>query len=332
MIDELVPERTVPTRRDRRTRRAGPRLRRVAIAFVCVLVLLEVGLRVAWPTALRSDGFPSRDVKLKVAQIDRRTNRELPRPSVVLAGSSVAQRGLDPATVRQRLGGGSHSVYNAALRAATIEDTSTWLEDFVVPSLRPSKVVIGLSDFGLADAVCSLCFDRNVAAEARLGRAPEYADLANRISYVFRYRGTLRRPWAAYEVVRDFDRENIENLDDDGFAPWVDKQWSGRDLGAAPPTTFAAGTKTLDDLVGWLRHRGIEVTLVSMPVPKAIDSQRYAALVDSWRRVARRHGVDLVEPDPRTFPRSMFADPVHLNERGAQIVSAQVADAVARTR
>ena len=227
--------------------------------------------------------------------------------------------------IADSLGLGQHSVYNAGLRAATIEDTRIWLENFVMPTMKPKEVILGLSDFGLADARCTLCIDRSVAADAWLGKAPAYAAFANRYSRTFRYRGTLRKPLVALDSTRTFDQENIENLDPDGYAPWESRVYSGDYMGALPPADFAAGSKVLEDLVVWLQAQDVRVVLVSMPVLKARDSPVYDKLVASWLSIANRHGATLVQPKLADYPAELFADEVHLNATGARRLSALIA-------
>ena len=88
----------------------------------------------------------------------------------------------------------------------------------------------------------------------------------------------------------------------------------------------AVNIAILQTMIDSLRHRGIQVVLLAMPItPVAVSfhprgMEDYQTAMDSFAAIAARSGIAFEQPG--IWPTSLFADPIHLNAAGtAQFTS-----------
>jgi hypothetical protein len=327
----------------------SPRSRRrtwpvVVLATAIVLVGAEATARALssrLPEPLR---WHSWETQLKVQQMDRLAQRG--GADVVFLGTSLMNVGLEPSVVTPKLRG--RSLYNAALNRGIPKLMVPWATRTVLPRLRPSLVVIGLSSNDVNDLSPGLQGFYELAASSP-GAIREWGggNATQRLestvtdaSALFRFRTVLRKPGDALKTIRRGTTRTRES----GF---VDPRGSlkilrnkhiapGREAEAASADAlrrFRIGsveTGALRELVAAARRTGADVMLVVMPVhprfpplhPNGADDYRQAKR--TIVRLANETGADLLDLDRLTDDR-YFADVVHLNADGARWFSEQIA-------
>jgi lysophospholipase L1-like esterase len=271
----------------------------------------------------------------KVARMDDLAARG--GASVVFMGSSTVNAAADPLQFA-RLRPSSRPPFNAALNGADARLDERWLLDVVVPRLRPDVVVLGISSRDLNDNASHRQL-RLYLASAAGRRAMGLESLTDRferraeeLSYLVRYRTTLRRPsqvWRGGDRFRDAAR----------VAP-LGQLFALRIYANAPYTItssfravarrdslhrFAVGgeqTAALRRVVARLRAQGVDVVLVTMPItvdgialhPEGPqDYERFRTVRD---RLVAETGVRSLDLTPEFPSTKGFFDPFHLNGAG----------------
>lgn len=115
-----------------------------AIVCLCVLAAAEIGVRVAEPTLPDLRGWPTAESELKYHQMseDRRG------VDVVFVGTSSMEAAIDPERFEAASG---LAAYNAALPFSRPPSTALWVDEAVIPLLRPSTLVMGVLPETLTD-------------------------------------------------------------------------------------------------------------------------------------------------------------------------------------
>jgi hypothetical protein len=275
--------------------------------------------------------------------------------SVVFLGSSTTDVGIDPSGID--LPRGARPAYNASTGAGSIGMIATWAQRFAIPRLRPDVVVLGL---------VSREFNPNDSEQVRLEReffaAPAVRHLMGNESVwqrmervieqrsaLFRYRTVLREPRYWRQVAGLGDAVTTKTY---GEIVAPDGQYEGflHTAYRNPPeferrarrTVFrdfevgAEKRRTLRELLTFLRARARQVVLVNMPVTADYVAGHprgqadYDDFVGMLRAEASRAGARLL--DAGIWPRSLFADPGHVNAGGARRLTALLNDELNRTR
>ena len=332
MESEALPEgaETTPPRRHR--------VRRLVVTVLCVLLLAELTVRALESQLPPAPVWDTDEYPMKIEQMDDLA--ELGGAGTVLLGSSVADVSVDPAGLTPHDG---RPAYNAGLIGATPFIVDVWARNIVLPTLRPSTVVIAIS---------SRDVNRNGVglepSDARFLRAPATRELLGTQSFVdevewqlsewsalVRYRLLLRRP---LEAVFGYDApdRNMTELSPTGLETHLlADQYQGSDVvldffRREPLAGYELSTHQLDALEGvmtWLRGQGIRVVLLDVPVtadyialhPQTDDFSTYQAALAA---IAGRTGAELWHPG--TWEPEFFSDPLHLNGAGVDRLTAEL--------
>lgn len=317
--------------------------RTAAIVAAALTVLLAAELTARWlePALIEPDKI-SALVDDKRAQIDRLASG--PPIDVVLAGSSQVVWGMDPAVIAAETG---QSVYNAGLFGATPIIHEEWLLETVLPKLRPSTVIVGLtsSDFNDNGWLANRFVD-----EWRERQSPTLRDRIGSLaggdwSALVRVRSHIREPRTAVKAVRDRlagrrAGRAIVHPDANGFRADLagavfDDSPGDRRRHQELVEDFVIGPResaALDRLIRRLQARQVQVLLVAMPVHPTFvashprgqaDFDRFqAALVATGRRL----GVPVVDGLTGNVGDELFTDQSHLNGRGTGVLSSLVGE------
>jgi hypothetical protein len=324
----------------------GPR-RILVVAGIAGAVLLvgEVGVRALEPALPEPEIWPDDATTVKVEQMD-----ELDCADVVVVGNSVARDDLRPAVLDDELG---VVAYNAALDAASARQVQRWLPDQVLPRLDPAAVVWIVTSPDLNDGAPAgqAAFDSYRSSpggrDDLLGRLQR--PLTEHVALV-RNRAALTDPAALGRAVSDrFAGEDAPRVADDGLPGVLGPSGEGvsrQDLTYVEDDPVVAGfvrdqllaeyevgDHQLDAAAGAvddLQHDGVEVVLVIPPVteefvalhPDGRDSfDEYRTAVSD---LAAEQGVTLLDHSAEG-DESWFADTHHLNGRGADEYTRQLA-------
>lgn len=322
----------------------APHRRTIAIG-VAIVLLAELVLRLCAPVLPPPQVWPYPEVQSKAVQM-----RDLGRhggAGTVFVGSSIVDVGLDPAAYDSEAPR-ARPAYNAGLLSGSLGEVRVWTEDFVVPALHPSTVVIGVSPRELNGGDSTLASIDNAfsaSAEVRRVTGRETAMMAadrhlRRFSYLFRYRSLLRQPhqlWqspehpATYVDITDSGMETtMLGRSHRPLTPLVVQQFSPLQAYRWGPDRVAI----LTDLVRRLRAAGIRVVVLDMPAsPDALallphHEQDYADYGQRVRAAVRGAGGEYVAAG--IWPVEQFVDPVHVNGVGAARLTRLLHDQVSR--
>lgn len=289
----------------------------------------------------------SYEAQTKVQQMDRLARRG--GADVVSLGTSMMNGALEPSDFVRASGGGL-VVYNAALSKGVPKVMLPWATHTVLPRLRPSLVVIGLSSPDVNAALPGAdAFAAEVAAAPAAQREWGSRDAVGKVedaigdaSALVRARSVVRRPWS---VIGPAQANESRHLGPFGSM----RIQRGRTIDPGPAAERAAAAavrgfrideatrRTITALVGAVHRAGARAVLVAMPV-----HGRYAALhpggaadVAAGKRliadIASATGARYVDLDRLDGDR-FFADVIHVNAAGSRWFSESLARWTAEAR
>ena len=271
--------------------------------------------------------------------------------SVVFVGSSIMQT-VNPRLVTRALSL-ERPAFNAALNGSGMQAWELWIRSVVVPRLRPDVIVLGFNAEGLNDhGIQQKQYYESMITSPYGARLDGRGRLVDRIegwwaarSYLIRYRSLLRRPWSAIQNRHKNDRRGAAT--EAGTLATI-TEFMSRPYKAQPPglvpgwrrqfndyTPGGSMLTRLDDLKRFLDGEGIRLLLVRMPISRDIvgvqptwetDRQRFASVIDPFIREKGIASFD-AEAALGSSP-EIFVDSVHLNRRGSDLISAQLAEAL----
>jgi hypothetical protein len=320
-------------------RRWRPRLARLVVTVLCVLLVGELTVRALESRLPPAPLWDTDEYPQKIEHMD-----ELARgggAGVLLLGSSVMDVSVDPSGLTALDG---RPAYNAGLIGATPFIVDVWARNVVAPTLQPSTVVIGISsrDVNLNGVGLE-------TSDPRFLNAPAVRDLLGTQSVVdeiewqflqrsalVRYRLLLRRPLEAILGYDAPDRNTTELTPGGLETHLLATQYRSDEVVQAffrrePLAGFTLSTKQLDALgrlAVWFREQGARVVLLDVPVTAdyidlhpagAADYESYGQALAG---LAGQAGVELLRPgiwDP-----SLFSDPLHLNGAGVERLTAEL--------
>jgi hypothetical protein len=257
------------------------------------------------------------------------------------------------------------SVYNAALQGMTLGAIVPWTEAVVEPQLKPEAAVIGLS-FGDLNAnlpnreaterrfVNSVGMRAVRGDESMLERVERWA---GRVSEFVRLRRVLREPVTSLRRGRSNGGKGLDAWRDpalrpDGMSLLFKDASYGTTFGGIPVSREALRTgirrislanfqvthqieSKLRSLVRGLRGRNVRVVLVELPYPQETfdllphgkrDADTLTRVVRNTARDEGAAGVAFVRVG--IWPLSHFADPLHVNGKGAKRLVREIAPVV----
>jgi hypothetical protein len=319
-------------------------LRRSLLVALVILLLAEVGVR------LVDDRLPSPQrwsrLEEQIKADDLKALADEPG-GVVFLGSSMMNAAADPAVVKADLDR-PEPVYNASLLGADTRITRLWATRLVVPTVRPSVAVIGVScrEIGSQDPALTTQYRQFVDApavrtledrEKLLARVDEQV---GRVSALVKHRYELRRP---LNLVGGDERSTTTfTIDPDGQDDYfLERAYPApqdvQDVLYRPDVTkLVLSQRRIDalaDTVRDLRRESVDVVVVNMPVTQdyvsylpAPSEQSNARCWRVLRETAEGAGARYVEAG--VWDKALFADPIHLNGAGSRRFSAMLAEIV----
>lgn len=316
----------------------------VLAAAVAAVVLAEAAARVA---ARRLP--PPADWELPAVEVLLGQMGNVPEGGVAFVGASQAGTDFVPTEFLAR-SRAFRSAFNAWLVGAGMRTVDRWTREFVVPELQPTVVVVGVTSRELNDNLPEDTYRKyrvSRAVVAQTDGSPVLERLrlrAERWSALIRLRDRLRSPVGLVRALRDGGR--APTAEDPGIGELgVLADRVEQDFVAAPAHVererralgrYRVGgvqTAALRNLIEELQADGIAVVVVGLPtyepvtVPMhprgATDVSRYWSALSA---ISRDTGATLLDGrDAGPFTRADFADPEHLNGKGASRLTTWVA-------
>jgi hypothetical protein len=311
--------------------------RTIAVVVVLILLVAELFTRLIDAHLQTPLVWNNYEVQRKVQQIETLSHHGGAR--VVYLGSSIVDVGLEPPVIDQQLG---HDVisYNAGLEAAIPVQTAEWAETIVLPKLHPKVIVVGL-----------LSYDFAKSSPFRYGIYGQYLGSSgvrqitgtdDTIQAVDRWLGSVSALWFHKFQLRDpaavFHAIAGDSVPVDpsgaGVAPLgqqtqgLDQHWVGA-RATLNVKNWTLGTRDVDAINGLIAYahvRHIKVVLVDMPVTKNLVGQMphgqvsYDVFNAKVEAIGRASG-SLVLNYQSFSNHAFFRDNIHLNARGAKLLS-----------
>jgi hypothetical protein len=219
-----------------------------------------------------------------------------------------------------------------------------WSEHVVEPTLRPEVVILSVSSrdvnqngAGLESATVG--FERLPAVRRVLGTETALQKVerwAGDVSKLVRYRGVLRRPLEALFEYDSPDRNLAFNTEFGQELHLAETAYQGGPnveafFRAEPLLAYTASASqfaALRSIIGRLKTAGVRVVLLDVPVTEQYitlhprGAEDYLFYEAALNVLAAQTGTDLV--DTGVWPSAGFADPLHLNGAGGDLLTAVI--------
>jgi hypothetical protein len=252
-------------------------------------------------------------------------------PDFLIMGNSTALIGFNPTIFDARMKNTQRFSFNAAMNGSDIGTICNFATGHVIPVIKPSNLVILVSNTGML-------FDSNF-----LPSTENDSNLLKK-SYLYRYRNTLRDPMTLNTLIRFAQyrdgRQGIvyrwaDNLDNFGYSEYPTTEGSVGDMGWNPtsPTADqmeevsidASKLKSLIQIRDLARQNNINLVLGTVPLLS--NDRSYRATV---RSVADLLGIGFVQGNDALGEGKYFQDGIHLNRQGADVFSKFMADSLSK--
>lgn len=340
-------EETPPHDPDRATR-PGRSWARTVVVFLAVLLVIEVGLRIAEPQLPKPLSWPTEKMQEKYEQMSAMADAG-ETADIAFVGSSTVFDGINPLLVSEELSG--VTTYNAGITGAISPRTwRWWTNEVVLPRLQPDTVVVGVGTVDLNSAIpdgfWQLVTGSPAYDQVQGNLSSEVEQTATEWSALFRLRTVLREPVRLLllfgqdsdEVLvgpqgidlRTEEPEPYRITEEQGLRiQW--EQLRGYDV---PGDDLAE----LEGLVSDLLEGGHEVILVNMPVTDDLvrllpeGESDYAGYLAALQDLAREHDIGFLDYGRVFDSVGPFKDPSHLNHQGADLFSERLAADLDRLR
>jgi hypothetical protein len=331
---------------------------RVLGVGVVLVVLAEIGVRALADNLPSPSEQDSQEVVLKEEQLDQR--RGGPATDVAFVGSSNLDAAIDPVVFREASGS---TAYNAALLGTPAYLQDRWIEGHVLPALRPTIVVVGITPFDVVHSFPISGEDRaltpseqqlleemlsanlDVLDDSALGRLDHEV---SSWSELVRRRAALRSPTAVWDAALDTIAGRSRTTELRPTAAWEGnlspdgavlhyRDRTGTNLGALADV-FITQSLTAPFVADRVREplqsvddAGAQPVLVVPPIEltalqsRGLDVQGYRDLVAEVAATAADEDVPIVDFTDRGYGPELFADIAHLNGAGSTRFSTELA-------
>ncbi len=330
---------------------------------VAVLALAEGGVRAIEPDLPVVRAGDEAEMVIKARQMDAAAATSS-AVDVVFLGTSMMDSAIDPKEF-QRNSARFGTVYNASIVGAPLATQVRWTRDIVLDRLDPSVVVLGVHPI---DVLRKDVFDLNirpdqadvifgtVERELRPGLPGDLDRWFHEHAALVRQRGNLRRP----SVVASAAWDRVSGTPPEKYLPKRDAAFWAAHLGPQGGSTLFEGvsfrvsdvadrlrenltpdgfvTADLERLLDVLAAEGAKVVLVVPPVPLdawvhvGVDRRVLRQGQDLIADIAAARRLPVLDFTDRNYPNELFADVVHLNDRGAVRFSRELALALHEVR
>ncbi|MFN8038162.1 MAG: D-alanyl-lipoteichoic acid biosynthesis protein DltD [Acidimicrobiales bacterium] len=345
-----------PTRRRRRLRRPRHPILAGLAVLVAMLVVAELAVRAVADQLPVVRAGDAAEMILKARQVEA-LGAEGPQPQVVFFGTSMMDSAITPSTF-VKYSGHYDRAYNAAVVGAPTATQVRWADEIVLDALHPDLVVLGIHpiDLMLTDVFelniqsnqSDVIFSR-VVRETQPGVLGDLNRSLNDNLAIVKHRGSLRQPQTMAEAAWN----TVTGTPPKKYIPLRDEEYWEQHLGPDGENTMHHGeeyrfTSVINQLrknltpdafyasdaqrlVEVAKASGAEVVIVVPPVPLATWKQNgvdLAALRRGQQIIAdigATNGVRVVDFTDRVYDESLFADIVHMNDRGADRFSRELA-------
>jgi hypothetical protein len=317
-------------------RRIGPAIATVLVVLV-VLAVAESTSRVLEPRVAAEPQWGSADIDLKVEQMEQLA--AVGGVDVVFLGSSIVNTGIDPAAFVEHSPWAT-SAYNASMPAASLRVLERWAAEVAFPMLTPRTVVIGMSSRALNDNGTNQqkAYDRYIDSRGRalhLGTATIAQRLQSTLeasSALFRVRSQMRLPFTFVKNIKAGPRGST--VTDLGYQTHLSKhryessRAFRRRMTSRVLNNYAVGGEelaALDAIVDAAISQGAEVYVIDMPVVESAyvgmhprGAKDYADYEAAFARLAFDDRLQWASATSVAEHTRFFADPLHLNAKGAR--------------
>lgn len=300
----------------------------LTLGILASLLVVETTIRIASPILgppLSAWNTMEDAKKLKMREFQVKFGS----PDFLIMGNSTALIGFNPAIFDARMKNSQRFSFNAAMNGSDIGTIQNFATDHIIPSIKPSNLVILVSNIGML-------FDSN--------SLPSVEDDSNLLkkSYLYRYRNTLRDPMTLNTVIRFAQyrdgRQGIvyrwaDNLDDFGYSEYPTTEGSVGDIGWNPASATidqieevsidASKLKSLIKIRDQARQNNVNLVLGTVPLLS--NDRSYRATVSN---VADLLGIEFVQGNDALGEGKYFQDGIHLNRQGAEAFSKFMADSL----
>lgn len=309
----------------------------VAFRFALSLTAIVVGAEgVARTVERQAEVAPliwyDEATQLKVSQMAERGET-----STVVVGTSMAWQGLVPEILDDGDG------YNAGLAGGVPTVIEQWLADEVVSTLRPRRVIWGLSALDFSDQYGDVGLE--IYQQAPATRTGFLADLDRElrgVSAIFRQRSLLRDPSLLFGTAEEDAAKRLRAAEE-----ILGSSGERRDFRSALTADRALEVQARitpyvadrDDVaavvraVEALQAEGIEVVFVELPVPPRFlelyerGPAQHEDSTDLLDALAEELGVPFISAGA-SYQNQDFVDYTHLTEEAAIRFSTEVAEAL----
>ena len=333
----------------------------VAVTLVAVFAAAELTVRWLEPQLPIVRAGDAAQMVLKAERIERIAASD-PNVDVVFFGTSMMDSAVSPEAFLAS-SPSIDSTYNAGVVGAPTATQVRWAEEIVLANLDPDVIVLGIHpiDLLLTDVLnlniqpqqADVVFGR-VLRETKKGPIGD----AERFLYdqvaLVQQRGNLRRPQLVTEaawnqVVGNEPKRFIPLRDEDDWRPLLSPLgesalFHGETFRITPVQEQLRANMRADAFSVADLHRLFEVTLgegarvvvVIPPVPVqawqevGIDLSALSAGTALIRSIAADFDVPVLDFSFAGYPNEAFADLVHMNERGADRFSRELAQRIER--
>ncbi len=264
---------------------------------------------------------------------------------VVFGGSSIADNAFNPNQFTEITG---ESSFNAAVEGAGIRVNGPWMIDEVIPGLDPKVLVVGVNplDFNAGLTYGWVVRSYRSAWVTKPGLladierdAGEYSDLVWErplLRNVNRYGDVWKALFGNHRTIDEVELQS-RNYGENGDKRLI------FDSGGLPPdeiktryfskydfdTTLFSDWQPLFDTA---EERGIQLVIVNMPVQDGFKDLNpngpagYSDEVEQMRKGFVDRGADWIDASEWISEPQLFTDLHHLNSKGAEIITAKLAE------
>jgi hypothetical protein len=295
----------------------------LVLGLLLPLVGAELGLRYVGLRLPDPAPWPSIETRLKAGQMQQLG--AVGGAQVVFMGTSVTEAAVDPAGLDLGIGG----AYNAALPFGTPMGLELWAREFVIPSLEPSLVVLGVP------AWPPWGIESEDPLRSGLEQVVEFLQPSSPWRSLLQTSELVRRR----DQLRSLPERLAHAPADEGL--WTDAghqtaYYQGRaravegvaNGGIDVRRSTAANLDALDRLLALFLSRGIGVVLLLEPgeCPVAVHDCGTAADRHEWvaalSELAVRRGIEIIDGREPQWDPALFSDPAHFNRAGTEAFTA----------
>lgn len=300
--------------------------------FVCIavslLLIAEITARVV--VAPRTgDANATKDV-----QVERQVSfvRDVGSAKIVIAGTSMAGVGIDPAVLTHITG---RSTFNAALGCANPHIVADWLPNFVAPELSPDIVVLAIPPSDLDSRSCPRSWTDIEMLTVSAGDKRSLQQRLNPRPFLWEHSALWRqRPWLReinnlpYLVV-DVPWTWDVTFRPDGF--WQVDAWAetNQETFILEPhrtqiTIDRSRVSAIQQTIADLTSQGVEVVIAELPMANRWIDHLSGSLVShaeakaALQEIASEAGLKFLRAPVKFHENNRFVDEGHMTPTGSQ--------------